>query len=341
MTLNPSPIFAFHGPEVFDLGHAETLLLTFKPEVAYVAGIMARTAAEESKLPLIFDCRRPSQILSECPPDRSMLVCVSKNEASSHRFGSIINERLKTNSGLIQVECETRIITLWNKDPDEYIKEFAKIGKFEIRTVIPPQPCHGNTRIIGGCLPGEPVFINGIIIGYATSEEVKIRKNNNTIESISGITLKPHGIEKVLRGGMPDLCTAWCKTGMVRRAAPSIEDRTTRSGRILVIDHCAINLYDRITPDICGILAIGDDTTAICAHIGAHRGIPVLGITDDDRDGIVMDGAAEGTVILRAVNERDDELGLEIAKMIPDEVIVFDDFVKEVVKAMKGRVIVS
>ena len=50
------------------------------------------------------------------------------------------------------------------------------------------------------------------------------------------------------------------------------------SGRILVIDHCGHDLYRSITPGTCGVLAIGDDTTAVCGHICSHLGIPVFGV---------------------------------------------------------------
>lgn len=62
-----------------------------------------------------------------------------------------------------------------------------------------------DTRVIGGCLPGEPVFVNGIIIGYATGEEAVISLQDGTIQAVSGIELKDHGVETLIRFGCPDV----------------------------------------------------------------------------------------------------------------------------------------
>ena len=86
---------------------------------------------------------------------------------------------------------------------------------------------------------------------------------------------------------------------------------------MLVIDHCGHEIYARMPDDCCGVLAIGDDTTSVCGHILAHRGIPVPGIVDGDRDVIVPPAFAAGSVIAEVLGERDDDVGREIAKKVP------------------------
>jgi hypothetical protein len=105
-----------------------------------------------------------------------------------------------------------------------------------------------------------------------------------------------------------------------------------------VIDHAGVSLYESLTGRVCGVLAIGDDTSAVCGHICSHRGIPVLGIVDGDADGIVPDRYPSGSVILHVCEGRDDDLGREVAAMIPDKEVVWEAWVDQVLAYMKGRV---
>jgi hypothetical protein len=97
-------------------------------------------------------------------------------------------------------------------------------------------------------------------------------------------------------------------------------------------------LYRNLSSDICGIVSIGDDTTAVCGHIAAHLGIPVLGIIDGDADGIVPGCFIHGSIIAKAVAERDDEIGKEIQEMISDGSVVWDQFVERIVQYLGSRV---
>jgi len=330
-------ILVFHGAEVFDTGDASTFIRLLNPEKSIVAGVMARTAAGESGLEVIYDGRRPSEILSQYGAHEAVLVHRAKNSVSAHRFGSIIHSHLEER-GLIFIEPGTGQILVygsvemscirWLKEKTGYI-----IVNGERHKDNPP-----GMRRIGGCLPGEPVFVNGIIIGHATNEEVVISLQDGAIEAVSGILIKEHGIEKLMRSGCPDIQKAWCKSGHIRLSFPKKGDNQRKRGKIAVIDHKAMACYDCFGFDICGILAIGDDTTSICGHIGCSRGIPVLGITDGDIDGIVPEGYAPGSVVLLAVNERDDELGREIVKMVPEYQVIWNEWVHEIISKLGDRV---
>ncbi|MFA5415091.1 MAG: DUF2117 domain-containing protein [Methanoregula sp.] len=81
-------------------------------------------------------------------------------------------------------------------------------------------------------------------------------------------------------------------------AEPKTAGHAPGTGRVLVLDHCGYEFYTRLPDDCCGVLAIGDDTTAVCGHISLHRGIPVLGIVDGDQDLIVPHGFARGSVVV-------------------------------------------
>jgi len=90
--------------------------------------------------------------------------------------------------------------------------------------------------------------------------------------------------------------------------------------------------------DCCGVLAIGDDTTTVCGHICTHRGIPVLGIIDGDRDVIVPSAFAPGSVVVEVLHERDDDVGREIANTVPETPVFWDVWVRGILELLGGRV---
>jgi hypothetical protein len=90
--------------------------------------------------------------------------------------------------------------------------------------------------------------------------------------------------------------------------------------------------------DCCGVLAIGDDTTVVCGHICAHRGIPVLGIVDGDRDVIIPPAFAPGSVVAEVLYERDDDVGKELRNYVPDTSVSWDAWVQEILEHLKDRV---
>ncbi len=298
---------------------------------------MARTAAEESGLSVIYDGRKPSEILSEHPANHAILVHRAKTPASAQRFGSLIHAHCH-GRGLILIDPGTCQILTWNPVDTTLCSWLSSKTGYPLLPGEQHQKTPPYTRIIAGCLPGEPVFVNGIIIGYATAEKVEISMQDGTIHARSGIELKHHGIEKLLRFGCPDLANAWCKSGTIRTTRPKKRERSVRKGRIAVIDHTAIACYTICDPHTCGIVTIGDDTTSICGHIGCTRGIPILGITDGDLDGIIADGYAPGSIVLRTVSERDDDLGIEIMRMIPDGDVVWNEWVETIIAYLGERV---
>ena len=108
---------------------------------------------------------------------------------------------------------------------------------------------------------------------------------------------------------------------------------------MLVLDHDATALYRELAGDHCGLLAIGDDTTAAALHIGTHLGLPVLGIIDGDGDGIVGHcSGAPGSLVLRAIAERDDDLGRELVETWDGRPTEWETFVARSLCSLRGRV---
>jgi len=326
-----------HGPEIFDSGEVRWLIDRIKPSRTIVAGVMARTAAEESRIPVEFWCEPPSSVISRIP-DPVFLANHGKTAESGQIFGDIVASRLP-GRGLVQVECSSRTVFVWGAAPRALASALSHLTGFTLKEAASTYRMVPGERTIRGCIPGEPVYVNGLIIGRATADTVVLRTTDRYgIEPVSGIIPKVHGIEKIVRQGSLDLTTAWCKSGSIRSALPKEGERAVRTGRVIVIDHCGHEIYQRVKSGCCGILSIGDDTTAVCGHICAHRGIPVLGIVDGDRDTIVSEAFPSGSVVLHTVSERDDDIGAELAPMAGEHPVVWDEWVDLVIGTLGDRV---
>jgi len=327
-------VMVVHGPEAFDAGDVGRLIDLLSPPRVLVAGVMARTAAEESGLPVVCTDERPSTVLGSIR-ERACLVNRGKTPASGRIFGEIVAGRLE---GLVHVETSSGTVYCWNRGDDTLAEEIARLTGYALVRAESVGTRQDGMREIRGCLPGEAVFVNGIVIGSATAETVVLASENGALRAVSGLDPKPHGFEKLLRAGLPEIRTAWCKSGAVRRASPGRGKRARRGGRIAVIDHCGHAIYNEIGEEVCGVLAVGDDTTAVCGHICSHSGIPVFGVVDGDGDGIVEPGYAPGSVVVEVLDGRDDDLGREVAAVRDLETDSWEEWVEETLRVLAGRV---
>ena len=333
------PVMVVHGPEIFDSGEAGWLISSICPARTIVAGVMARTAAEESCLNVEFWGEPPSYVIKKISGP-VFLANHGKTAESGQIFGDIVASRLPQ-IGLVQVECSDRTVFVWDAGDRALGATLSHLTGFALKRGVSTHCGDMRKRTIRGCIPGEPVYVNGIIIGRATAGSVVIRSTDGGgIEPVSGLVPKIHGIEKIGWQGHTDLATAWFKSGPIRSTPPKQNGEPLRSGNVVVIDHCGHEIYRRIGQDCCGVLAIGDDTTAVCGHICSHRGIPVLGIVDGDRDAIVPASFAPGSVVLLAQEERDDDVGTEVASMAGGSPVVWDEWVDFVLHVLGSRVMV-
>ncbi len=331
-----SAVMVVHGPELFDQGDVAWLKDVLCPKRIVVAGVMARTAAEESGLPVEFQAQPPSRVIL-AQDDPVFLANHGKTAKTGEIFGNIVASRLG-DRGLVHLECSGRIVYCWNRGDEELAWVLSHLTGFKKKSVKSTVHHQENVREIRGCIPGEAVYVNGIVIGRATADIVTLRSSGGTIEPGSGLEPKPHGLEKVSSNRNIDISTAWCKSGPVRLIPPQTKCCASSTGRVLVIDHCGHEIYSKMPDDCSGVLAIGDDTTAVCGHICAHRGIPVLGIVDGDRDAIVPSAFAPGSVVVEVLRERDDDVGKEIGKYVPDTPVVWYAWMQEILEYLDGRV---
>ncbi|MCM2466364.1 DUF2117 domain-containing protein [Methanoculleus oceani] len=327
-------VMVVHGPEAFDAGDVERLIGLLSPRQILVAGVMARTAAEESGLPVVCTDERPSVVLAALS-GRACLVNRGKTPKSGRIFGEVVAGRLP---GLVHVETSSETVYRWNRGDESLAEEIVRRTEYAlVHAKSTGARCEG-VREVRGCIPGEAVFVNGIVIGTATAETVVLSSRDGGLRAVSGLDPKPHGFEKLLRAGLPDLDAAWCKSGPVRTKPPRQAGRASRGGRIAVIDHCGHTLYQEIGEDVCGVLAVGDDTTAVCGHICSHAGIPVFGVVDGDADAIVEPGYAPGSVVVEVVDGRDDDIGRELAAVRDLDAARWEEWVEETLRILAGRV---
>lgn len=330
-------VLVLHGPEIFDSGNARWLSQVLGPGRIVVAGVMARAAAEESGLPCEFMSIPPSMAIRTLQGP-CLLGNQGKTPDSGRIFGEMVASRVGS-EGLVQVECASREVICWNRKPDYAVDYISKQTGYPVieRSVPCLLPSQGS-RTIRGCIPGESVFVNGTVIGTAKGSEVVLRSAGGKVIPVSGLTVKHHGLEKLQRTGPVEISQAWCKSGRIRSQNPRPRLRKTRKGRVLFVDHCGHQIYRMIDEgEICGMVTVGDDTTAVCGHIGVHLGIPVLGIIDGDSDNIVPERYAEGSVLAVAQGLSDDELGKEISYCIPDGDISWEECVALIIACIGER----
>jgi hypothetical protein len=325
-----------HGPEIFDSGDAEWLINRIRPARTIVAGVMARTAAEESGLPVEFCGSPPSHVIRSLDIPL-FLANRGKNAESGRVFGGIVASRLGSR-GLVQTECSDRSVIVWDSGDHELALLLSLLTGFPLIPAASTSCTDMQERRIRGCIPGEAVYVNGIVIGRATADTVILRSSGMGIEPVSGLDVKAHGISRLVMESSADLLSAWCKSGSVRSVPPRTTGRAERTGRVVVIDHCGHEIYRRIGHDCCGVLAVGDDTTAVCGHICAHLGIPVLGIVDGDLDAIVPESYASGSVVVRAKRERDDDIGAEVAPLAGNSPVDWTEWVRAILGTLGDRV---
>jgi hypothetical protein len=333
-------VMVVHGPEAFDRGDVARLQALLAPGETVVAGVMARTAAEESGLPVSFDGRPPSLVIRGIRR-RTFLVNRGKTPESGRIFGGIVAARLAPGRPLVQLECSSGTVLFWNGAGRDRERELARLlatgTGFTLEEAAAVLPAAGPSREIRGCIPGEAVLVQGIVIGTATSGTVVLRQGPAGIEPVSGLIPKVPGLVKLARLGELDLARAWCKSGPVRRVPPRRGGPAPAAGRIAVIDHCGIDLYRALTPETCGVLAIGDDTTAVCGHICVHRGIPVFGVVDGDRDGLIAAGFSPGSVVVEVLSGTDDEVGRELVPLALEGPVAWRDWTTRALAFLGAR----
>ena len=325
----------FHGPEVFDSGWAQTIieeLESIDRIRCVLAGTMGRTAAIDCGLRDI-ECpgKQPSRILKDLQGDVDALVFANfgKSEAAGLQHGAMIAEKSGINTPLLQVECSGRCYIEWNEGtrPD-VITALERLG-FKKKDRIANQSAiwEENGRIyrrLATAAPGEFLLVDGIVIGKALEGDVIIECSGRKIVGVESAEIKPHGIEKLQRLGGIDLRTAkLASTSSIRRAVDLRQTARVFGKGVAFVDHAGMHIYD-IVQNREGVVTVGDDTTAIVGDILYRSQIPLIGITDGDRDSLLGGTRfAPGSIVF--VVPEDDSIGLRIYREVFQNQPAIDD----------------
>lgn len=341
-----------HGPEAVYTGEAGRIISFLGSSKAVAGGTMCRTAVIDMGLRDVIDiskCDMPSVAVSSLGDRIPVIVNHGKTLDSGIAFGDIVAGRLPRNRPVIQVErlsMPDGTVILWESGDHGGVLELAeKIAvQFGLDLMIRRPDIRGVKerdgtvyRQVNGVTPGEPLFIDGHLVGTVSSYQVLLTARNGTIVDVQGVDVKATGLK---RAGLIDLHKAMIKSGFLRNSTirPFICPVSGDYGRIAIIDHSAFSSIESIGPDTICALTVGDDTTEVAGDVLARHGIRIMGITDGDRDTLLADPAkAPGSVVIRVSGITDDDAGAEIGTVVRDMQDTFEGFLKRATGVLDRR----
>lgn len=317
-----------HGPEVIDSGAALyllNLLEKFGPVEAVLGGTMGRVAAIDSGLAGRLDITRrelPSLSAQRLASQSEILVLCNqaKSMESAVAFGTAVCRNADVSCPFIQVDFGAMFVARLSghKSIEHELSKETGLGLI----YFPAQKLDFHReddtgierRMIYGLCPGEPVTINGIVVGVALQSKAEISCLHGKVVGMMDIRQKPHGLEKL---PLFDIKTAIIRSGLIRRASRpgSMKVSDPRGLDVVVIDHCAEDAFE-LAAGAAAVIAVGDDTTAVCAEVLSRLGVPVIGIVDGDADGILRGNASPKCTMLQVEPGFDDLVGREVKERI-------------------------
>ena len=321
-----------HGPELIDSGKIADIVEALRalgPLRVLAGGTMARVAALDKHLAFVDTSQNihTSDALNHVS-DREVLVLANcgKTSETGRVFGQIVSSRVRRS--VIHVERPGLIdgsVLIWRgADGDtsrdvQYVARHLsdrlslKLVKKQKRELSVEQTDEVVTRRIYGARQGEPLLVQGMVVGTVVDEDVAVIVQRGRIVDIVGVATKAHGLEKI---GNIDLSTAYVKTGHLRASNAAcvqrsmVPARPLQRGSVTFVNHRADQTLGSVNETTICAVTVGDDTTSICGDILSRAGVPIIGITDGDGDGLYS-GTYEvaGSLVLRLCNASDDDIG--------------------------------
>jgi hypothetical protein len=348
-----------HGPDVVDSGMAAKVIDkigSLGNIYAVMAGTIGKTAVLDAHLENIIDIGKslkPSKCIEDFFITKDLVILLNHGKTTENGllFANIVVSRIKDRKikPLVQIErpglSDGKVIP-WNNQSADVAIKISKMFEMELENVpelVTPISIedHGHriTRNVYGVHTGEKIMVNGIIVGFAESEDIRIISENGFIREIQGARIKEHGLEKLhgYNHRIPiDLRTCWVKSGALRSSKftvrrketdfESISENIGKTGnvRAVIIDHEAEKTFELIgDADIA--VTIGDDTTDIAADILYRLRIPIIGVTDGDIDGFShLKHIYPGSVVIRLSPGNDDKIGKKIRETLFDGKAIAD-----------------
>jgi hypothetical protein len=349
-----------HGPEIVDTGYSNKILILleeFGKVRARLGGTMGRTAVFDASLEDKIDISErllPSESIDKFNEDNFdaiFLINYGKSSITGYTFGFKVFKKSIGKPPLIQIErpgeADGTIIP-WNISVKKLAMDISKIMGLKIlkpediikkiqKQTICTQEGVKTIRKVAGVSSGENIFVNGIVIGKSSSDNVTLVAENGILTDLIGGKLKKHGVEKI---GKIDLKDAIIKTGLLRRSivTPRVLNSKQNNGtfHVAFLNHAAEDIYKFKRVDM--VITIGDDTTLVAGDILYRFKVPIIGITDGDIDKVVENGLiTEGSLIVELENGWDDIIGEKIFSEVfnEKEEIIIDDIDKLKIKILK------
>ena len=321
-----------HGPELIDSGRIADVvdvLRSLGPLHVLAGGTMARVAALDKHLTFVDTTQNihTSDAFNNVS-DKEVLVLANcgKTSETGRVFGQIVSSRVRRS--VIHVERPGLIdgsVILWqgaDEGTSGIVQHVARhlSDRLSLKFVIKQKKelsvertDEVVTRRIYGARLGEPLLVQGIVVGTVVDEDVAVIVQRGRIVDIIGVATKAHGLEKI---GNIDLSTTYVKTGHLRASNQAyvqrskVPARPLRRGSVTFVNHRADQTLESVNETTICAITIGDDTTSICGDILSRLGIPIVGITDGDGDGLYTSTyEVEGSLVLRLNNASDDDTG--------------------------------
>jgi hypothetical protein len=309
-----------HGPEVVDTGLAKKVmdLLSEEGEVeAVMSGYTGVVAIIDAGLEEVVDIsrmRKPSRELSRLNASNDILLLVNyaKSRDSAVSFGRIVYSRCRDEVMKPFLQIDNGMIIDWNGRDKRMAIHLANEMGLELLDVSAEAisgEVDDQVRRVHGVVLGENVWIDGVVVGKATSSEVWLRKGPDGLLSADGIQLKQTGVNRL---GRFDLQKAHVRSGLTRRTKALARAICSKKEGVYLIDHSAEEAIFRCR-DASLVVTVGDDTSKIAGSLLYRFNVPIVAITDGDEDGISLEELkTKGSVVIRVREGTDDIIGREV-----------------------------
>ena len=281
----------FHGVDIFydeiskDILEKLNARYRTKPYIIGTMGITSLFDSDIEGVEILF--KRPSIAISELKGFDSVLIILKARSIETARaFLGAIGDRVYFNGEILGIDINTKSLFEVKPGLSDIKAYLISLGfkegligkgidvKVEDTSLV---------RTIRGCNPGELLLFKGLVVGKILDKDVKIYVKDKTIERIHGVDIKKHGLEKIKEVDIFSLKVD-STDGFEPRDIFKI--RKLDGENILFINHDAYSIYKNLS-NISGVVTVGDDTTRISGYILQRFGVPLIGIVDGDKDGII------------------------------------------------------
>ncbi|MDD1747611.1 MAG: DUF2117 domain-containing protein [Methanomassiliicoccales archaeon] len=313
-----------HGPEVIDTGLARKVIGLLSNEgriEAVMSGYTGVAAVIDAGLEDQIDItrmRKPSKELARLNHRNDILLLVNfaKSTESSLSFGRTVFSRCKRDVDKPLLQVDDGILIDWNEKEQHISGLLAHELGLELLKgsdlVEDPENDEGGRRV-RGVIPGENLWVDGVVVGRATSSDVVLRQGPDGRLRADGVELKVTGVNRL---GQFSPQRAHVRSGLTRRTKAVARAISSSKNGVFFIDHSAEEAIYRCR-EASLVVTVGDDTSKIAGSLLYRFNVPIVAITDGDEDGISSEELkTEGSVVVRVRAGTDDIVGREVRQKI-------------------------